>query len=381
MKTLQGGAWLLFMVGLLIGWAGCVPLWGQSPADAEALQSAGDWRGAEAIWRRLATQNPNDYRLWTSLGVSLAHQSKYNEAIDAYRKSLALNSQAAQTNFNLGLAYFKSGQIEKAILPLQAAEEELRGNQQIETVLGMCFYGTGKYREALPHLELAQSKDPGNKELKFVIAQAYLWGGEYGKAKAAFQDMLAREPNSPEVQILLGEAYDGLGRTEEGIRAFREATKAGQVPEAHFGLGYLLWKSHQYEEAVTEFRSELTIDSKNYNALAYLGDSELELGDVMAAQRDLLKSIDIRDVLWITHFDLGKLQASRKEYAPALKQFRRAIALEPDRPEAHYRAAQVYQALGEVVEAHAELQTVSRLHAMTREDLVLKISGRKPEAP
>ena len=370
------------LIGLLVPFA--MPA--QSPSDAEAMQAAGDWTGAESIWRTLAAQHPDDDRLWTSLGVTLAHQRKFSEAIQAYLKALKLNPGAAETNLNLGLSYFKSGELEKAIPPLEKTAAQMPGSTQIETVLGMCLYGTGKYREAVPHLQLAQPKDresrnTENRELEFVIAQAYLWSGQYEKAKLAFQTMLERAPDSPQVQILLGEAYDGLGRTEEAIGAFRKATNQGQaIPDAHFGLGYLLWKTHAYEQAATEFHKELTIDSENYKALAYLGDCEFELGDMNAAQQDLDQAIAIDDVLWITHFDLGKIEARQKQNESALKQFQRAIKMEPNRPEAHYRLAQVYQALGRVAEAHQELQTVTRLHEMKSDELVLKISGSKAQS-
>lgn len=365
--------WAIALIGLLAPFS----ISAQSPSDAEAMEAAGDWHGAESIWRLLAAKNPKDYRPWTSLGVALAHQNKFSEAIEAYVKALALNPQTAQTNLNLGLAYFKSGQLEKAIAPLKKAETALPASGQIETVLGMCLYGTGRYGEAARYLELAETKNPDNKELRFVIAQAYLWSGQYQKAKLAFQTMLEQDPDSPQVQILLGEAYDGLGRTEEAIKAFRKAASQGQIPDAHFGLGYLLWKTHSYEQAATEFRNELRIDSKNYKALAYLGDCELELQDLEAARRHLLESVALQDVLWIAHFDLGKMETNEKHYESARKQFQRAIELEPNRPEAHYRMAQVYQALGETSEAHKELQIVTRLHEVKNEDLILKVSGNK----
>ena len=362
----------------LILWPG-VAVWGQSPGEAEALQKANDWRGAESMWRALAAGNAKDYRLWTSLGVALAHQGKFEEAISAYQQGLVLNPQAPETNLNLGLAYFKSGNPEKALTPLKKAAATLVGNEQIDTVLGMCLYGTGKYAEAVPYLEAAESKNPDNKELRFVIAQAYLWGGQYEQAKVAFQRMLASDPDSPQVQMLIGEAYDGLGRTDEAIEAFQKATEKGQLPDAHFGLGYLLWKTHKYQQATTEFGSELRLDPKNYKALAYLGDCEIELGDVSAGRRYLSEAIGIKDVLWISRFDLGKLDAGQKQFESAQTQYRRAIEIEPKRPEAHYRLAQVYQALGRTQDSRSELQIVTRLHETKNEDLILKVTGHQGE--
>ena len=50
------------------------------------------------------------------------------------------------------------------------------------------------------------------------------------------------------------------------------AAQSGAVPDAHFGLGYLLWRDKHYDEAAREFRQELAANPKHHAALAYLGD-------------------------------------------------------------------------------------------------------------
>ena len=72
--------------------------------------------------------------------------------------------------------------------------------------------------------------------------------------------------------MLLGEVYDGLAKTDEAIAEFRLAASSGNVPDAHFALGYMLWRTRRYEQAVPEFEKELAADPHYYKALAYLGD-------------------------------------------------------------------------------------------------------------
>src|SRR5579875_3068244 len=143
MKLLRAAAVLL----------ACITAFAQTPQDAEARQSAGDWVGAEAIWRSLANAHPADYRLWTSLGISLAHQNKFQEAIGAYKKALQVNPNVPQAELNLGLAYFKSGALNKAIAPLQEASKAMPENEQVQLLLGMSFYGSGQYKAAMHHLQ------------------------------------------------------------------------------------------------------------------------------------------------------------------------------------------------------------------------------------
>ena len=49
--------------------------------------------------------------------------------------------------------------------------------------------------------------------------------------------------------VLTAEALEGSGRTAGGIAEFQAAAKVGpREPNVHFGIGYVYWKQHKYEE-------------------------------------------------------------------------------------------------------------------------------------
>lgn len=360
----------LFSMVCLI--AMCAIAAAQTPSAAVSLQKQGDWAGAEAVWRGLIRQNPGDYRLWTSLGVCLAHQNRYKEAIGDYKRALALSPRDPQTNFNLGLAYFKTGKLKQAIRPLEVAKETLGRTPQLDLVLGMSLYGAGQYTAAAPYLEAVQARQPNNAELQLVLARDYLFGGEYAKAKEQFRLMLVRDPDSAQVHLLLGEAYDAMGKEPQARAEFQAAAK-GKVAGAHFALGYLLWRDKHYDKAAAEFRQELALYPAQYATLGYLGDCLLKQGKTEEAVPWIRKSIAANDVLWITHYDLGVIAADKKEYASAIRQFRDAIHLDGKRAESHYRLAQVYRATGNKKAALAELRMVTHLHAQRNENLIIKL--------
>ncbi len=364
----------LFALGAVI--ASGIRLAAQSPEDALALQQKGDWAAAEIVWRQLTLSAPADFRYWTSLGACLAHQGRFGEAIEDYRKSLRLSPHDPQTNFNLGLAYFKTGKLERAIQPLTVAEGALpQGAEQIRLVLGMSYYGTGQASKAIPYLEGAAGHEPANAELQLTLARAYLQANAFDKAREQFVRMLSVNPDSAQVHLLLAQAYDGLGKSEEALQEFRLATKHGGTRGAHFGAGYLLLRDKHYDEAITEFRTELTANPNDYAALGYLGDALLKAGSREDASSSLRASIAVEDKLWITHFDLGIIAQTEKDYPGAIDEFRRAIAADARRPEVHYRLAQVYAAVGRRGEAEAERHKVQSLHAERNDDLVIKVTG------
>lgn len=343
------------------------------------MESRGDWKGAETAWRALAEQSPKDYRLWTSLGVALAHEQRFEDAIAAYRKALVLRPEAPATELNLGLAYFKAGRFREALQPLRVAAAALPDNMQAQILLGMSLYGTAQYQEAASHLEKVVTRSDGNAELSSVLAQCYLRSHQYQRAMSEFEQMLKRDPDSPAVHMMLGEAYDALNRRDDAITEFRAAASSKQyIPMAHFGLGYLLWADRHYDEAAAEFKKELQKDPKNALATAYLADAELKKGNHADAEAMLQRSIELQPQS-IAYFDLGVLAADQKHFTEAIEDFKRAAALDPQDPDAHYRLAHIFQQLHRTGEAQEQFAIVRQLHERTREDLLDKISGADRE--
>jgi Tfp pilus assembly protein PilF len=61
----------------------------------------------------------------------------------------------------------------------------------------------------------------------------------------------------------------------------------------------------------------------------------------------------------------------QRRYADALKVLRRAVELDPTQPDAHYRLARVYRALGNAPEAEREFTKTKTLHQKANAAVVL----------
>jgi Flp pilus assembly protein TadD len=173
-----------------------------------------------------------------------------------------------------------------------------------------------------------------------------------------------------------------LGKTPEAIAELQAAAKvAPREPNVHFGLGYLYWKSHQYDNAQREFDAELTLDPGHAQALAYLGDIAMKTNHPEDAVSLLRKSIQLKSDIRLANIDLGVLLAEQKQYPDAVATLQHAVALAPAEPDAHYRLARVYQEMGKTTESKAEFAKVRELREKADkadEDLVRKMSSSPP---
>jgi tetratricopeptide (TPR) repeat protein len=180
--------------------------------------------------------------------------------------------------------------------------------------------------------------------------------------------------------MLSGEALDGLGRTVEAIPEFETAANAApREPNVNFGLGYLYWKQHKYDEAKTAFENELGIDPAHAQALAYLGDIELKSNQPEKALPLLNKATQLRDDIRIAYVDIGAILSDQKKYPEALAALLRAEKLDPAQPDAHYRLARLYRAMGNSAAAQREFAKVSELQEKA-EDMAPKMSGSPPSS-
>jgi Flp pilus assembly protein TadD len=244
-------------------------------------------------------------------------------------------------------------------------------------LLGMSYYGTAQYGAAIPPLEFAVNASPDNLQLRTTLAQSCLWAEKYNCTLEQYKQILLLNPESAQAYMLAGEAEDGLGDTVQAIAQFRAAAKvAPNEPDLHFGLGYLLWKQRQFDEAEAEFKLELEQNPNHPQALAYLGDIAIKRNDEASAMSYLQRAVAQPDrAIRLAYVDLGILDAAHGQNEEAVANFQHAIQLDPDEADAHWRLARLYQAMGKKEQASAELATVNKLHKVKDEGLVRQISG------
>ncbi len=246
-------------------------------------------------------------------------------------------------------------------------------------MLGLSYYGLKRFSEAIKYLEPVAKNDPGNVELQRLLAQSCLWARKFACAQEEFRRILEQNPDSAPAHVLFGEALDGLGRTPEAITEFQAAAKiAPNDPNVHFGLGYLHWKSQQYDEARQEFERELALDPKHAQALAYLGDIEWKNNHPDAALALFQRSMSAQKDVRIVYVDLGAIYMQQKNYKEAQTALLHAVSLDPALPDAHYQLGRLYQALGKPADAEKELHKAQELHQKAEDSLVGKTSSSPP---
>jgi tetratricopeptide (TPR) repeat protein len=345
-------------------------------ARARHLIQTNNYQGAAQALEQAVKIAPDSLEALNDLGVAYAHLGNYHRAAQFYERALRLDPGSFPLLLNLGLAYFKGGNLPDATRSLSEATKLQPENFQARTLLAMSYYGAKKFTEASGQFEKLVAIKPDNTTLQYLLAQSYLQSGQDQKLLNYFQQLLRRSSQSATVYMLLGEADDGLDRTAEAIQEFRAAAAlAPNQPDVNFGLGYLYWKSRQYDKAVPAFRKEIEAGGDVAKSDAYWGDILLREGNSRQARALIEQAIRLYPALRIAHLDLGILDAQAKRYAQAEGELKEAIRLDASQADARYRLAQVYRAEGKTQLAQVELKTVGAIHRREEEKLYKEISG------
>jgi tetratricopeptide (TPR) repeat protein len=347
---------------MLAGGSSSLPQTSTSAQEALTLQQHGQQDEAEKIWRDITQQHPEDAQAWANLGLVRALQGHYAEAVPAYQAALKLNPTIPGLQFNLGLAFFKQQQPNQAIAALKVAAAQDPQDAKAKILLGVIYFGSARYADAIPYLEAAVSSSPTNLQLRMSLAQSCLSVKKYECTLEQYKQILLENPDSTQAHVLAGEALDGLGRTEDAIAQFREAEKVGPNElEVHHGLAYLLWKQRRFDEAEAEFTLELANDPGSASSLTYLGDIAMKHNDESRAMTLLTRAAALSGTIRLTYMDLGILRASLHQNGEAEADFKRAVQMDPNETDAHWRLARLYHAMGEKDKSKSEMGKVIAL--------------------
>jgi tetratricopeptide (TPR) repeat protein len=362
----------------LVGWRPLEKAQAVPPAGA-TLDQHQEASPSEAQWMALSKAEPGNAGPLAQLGLLEAKRGRYTEAIVFYRKAMTLNPAMPGLRLNLGLALFKDGQDKEALAIFDSllrsqppASAEI---QRLTLLVGMSHYGLEEYKAAVPYLQRSADLDAQNLPLLLALAHSCLLSKQYQCVLDAYHRIIAQNAESAEADMLVGETLDEMDDLDGATREFRAAVKANpKEPNAHFGLGYLLWKQFQYPEAAKEFQAELDNNPGYTQTTLYLADSDVRMDHDAVALPLLERVVKLHPEISMGHLDLGIVYAKADQKESALREFKAAESIKPKDVSVHMRLGRLYKSMGRGDEAKKEFDQASGLNT-EREGLVTVLSS------
>lgn len=243
-----------------------------------AKLALGDSEAAKDLFRQAIALAPNDPLAVRNLGMILARNQAYADAVPYLEQAISSNQQSqpdelAETHALLGLALAKLGRFEAARPHLEqsmALAPELVASQK---VMAEIEFAAGHYDLALPYYQKVVSSGSGDREsyqnLGIILSQQK----RYDDAIEAFTKALKFSQQSVETHLELGIAYFRLRRLQEARQQFVRVLELRPTSaEAHYFLGDIARWQNKNEEALASYYRAVRIDPHHIDANMRLGN-------------------------------------------------------------------------------------------------------------
>lgn len=309
-------------------------------AVARILYDRAEFDAAAAEYFRLVTQEKRSTAGWNGLGWARLRLGQYEDARQAFAEARRLNPGLPAAAYGLGVTLARQGRPEQAsqrlaeaifLSPDFAATPEvlelMRSRPEYTELfleMGEAFARKLYPTLAAPYLEEYLKRNPNSRPGRRALAWASFWAGQEDKAHALFQTLITVNKDDP---------------------------------DAHLGDGLALLSRNHLDMAEPHLRDAVRLDPMNslaWRALALLLQRQGRDQEAAAAQksepRSRLERLDRMSAAGFAALSEGRTR-------DAMRDFRRAVALDPGLAAPRYGLAFALVSVGDARQAREELLT------------------------
>ncbi|MEJ2164647.1 MAG: tetratricopeptide repeat protein [Desulfobacterales bacterium] len=189
------------------------------------------WSDEIALYQDCAVKSPAKARSQNNLGAALIRHGRLAEAVEQFRKALAIKYDFADAHYNLGSALARQGNLEQAI---EHFKESLRLEPERLKALnnmGVTLVLLGRYREALDYLQAALKISPSDADVHSNIGSALIRLGDPEGAMRHLTRALAIDPEHTDALNNLGLVLMDQGQMDAAHQLFARALQTNPNSE------------------------------------------------------------------------------------------------------------------------------------------------------
>jgi Flp pilus assembly protein TadD len=334
--------------------------------EARAAAANGDAELAERKYRQALAETRSDAGLALEVAQFLANQKKYPEAIELFRRALALAPRNEPAELGLSDAYRGVHNYEEARSILQTARRQHQKSVAVLSALGSLEIEAESFDAAIEALRSALVVAPNDTKLRNLLGSAYMAKGDSTAALVQFEKVLAWDPANPLAHYSRAQIF---ADTDQNEKALVDAEKvAAAKPDYLPGralLAKILVRLKQCARAAEVLRPAVNppaLDTQSLfllgNAYECAGQSELAVGareEFATASRGDRKRAE--DETQSKHLvEQANELARQNKFSEALDLLQQALEKNPKNGFAYSQQAKIYFSMHKPEEAREAIQ-------------------------
>ncbi len=327
---------------------------------ARSAESRQDYLSAAKEYEAILAIRPRWALIHQSLGVTLHLAGKHSQAIEALGNATELDDQLWGAYLFLGMDYYHVHRFDNAVAALRRSLAINPGVAETHRWLGLSLAATSRHVEAVEHLQRAAEAKADDPEALFSLARAY-----DGAANFLFERIGLLAPQSPFVYLLQAERFMADRSPRRARAEYRRALAQrpdlagvlGDLPE----LGQAVTESPPrgpFADIRSEFaagRSELPARLSRERLRAEPDSSEAMYWLGRCYKRLAAATLDRLAMVAPDSHRVDQLEAEARmdatEFPAAVEAYGRALAKRPSLPGLRFALGRAHEGLGDFGEA------------------------------
>ena len=281
------------------------------------------WRRTEAymdvvrLYEDTLEKNPGCWMAHYNLGIALRARGENEQAIDHYRKAVALRPEYAEAHYNLGHLLVEKHEFVEAIVHYEKALAVNPDDAEAHNNLGATLSRIGRTDEAMLQYRKALSIRPDYPDASSNLAHDLFREGRIDEAINCYERALQLRPNDPALRTDLGNAFALSGHPQDAIAQYRRVlVSAPNNLSAQSNLSWMLATSSDASlrngtEAVRLAESANRLSGDKPVTLRILAAAYAETGDFVSATQTAERALESAKV----EGQMGLADSLRKELA------------------------------------------------------------------
>jgi len=232
------------------------------------------------VWESSYPDDPQPILMRAYLYQSLDHPT---EAVELYRKGLAMAPQRTTMRRRLGEALVETGEIDEAKMELSLCAKQAPNDPEVRYVLAQCAHARGDLEQAIRHLDRTLKLAPGHLDARRLKGQLDLAQGKLDEALRGLEAVVEQRQYDTLAREALGRTLRSLGRSDEAKghfdfvaqaepsitrlnRLLRESLLEPKDAELRYEIGTILFKYGPPEDAAKWMRATLELNPEHAGA-------------------------------------------------------------------------------------------------------------------
>jgi len=223
---------------------------------------------------------------------------KVDEAVEAFRKAIALAPASAEPLAELAALYARQDKAREALDAAEAALKVDSRNREANRVLGSVLAAYAEQHQkarpgddpaaypkrAMAALEIARGDGHGDLSIDLALARLYLDQERPSDAIPLLKRIVQEQPQYIDGSVMLAEALEATGRWGEAAESWSRVQEANRSPEVPARRASALINAKRPADAQAVLRDALTRSPNNIRLSFLMAQAQRDAGDLEGAE-------------------------------------------------------------------------------------------------